>query len=230
MALEPKFKLLDDVAGDVIFVEDDTGVYEANNTGGWGDPNQERNELALLVYAERLTDEGNVIAPLVTDQVVWNAGLANNDVSSFQITVPDTDGIFDIYMFAIKVSTDGINDLESNPLEDGDIVFYENQVQERVSGELVVLTEDQYLSKMNGNDDIPQFYCQEIVFPNAQIKYGIQYKEYVQKIKEGCENTDQEFADLSRYVIDIYGMDLLHKSALPSQARGVLESLHNRYE
>ncbi len=227
MALSPSFKILIDVAADVIWVLDTTGVYSVNNPGGWGDPNAERNEKALMIYAKRL-DSVDKVSEIITDQFVWDNGLSNSDVSEFQITL-DKDGVYVITLLVLKVSTDGTNDLEGNVLTDGDYVLYNDILYLRVLGSLEQVAPDNY-SDLIENADIPQFTCEDIVIPNILITYNKEYKKYRDKRNEGCEDINDDRDKLIDLRLDIEGSEFAFRSNLKIQARKNIEALHNEYD
>jgi len=225
--LIPQLKLLIDVAGDVIWIQDDTGVYDANNIGGWGDPNQERNEMALMIHAKR-TDDVDVVSTLLSDQIVWNAGLANTDVSEFQITL-DQDGIYNIYLFVFPVTTDGIDDLEGTTIVSGDIVFY-NGLLQTFNGSIFTEVDPSFYDQFIDDVNIPQVFCEDIIMPNIIIKYNELYKTYRQKRLENCEDISDDREQLFDLRMSIEGTEYAFRSNLKTQARTNLEALHNEYD
>ena len=224
MALQPGLKLLIGIEGDSLYIQDSTGAYTLNNVGGWGDPNQERNELALVVFASR-QDTSDVIAEVIGDQAVWASGLTNQDVSQFQIKM-DKDGIYSLYLFAIKVSTDGVNDLEANALVSGDFVYYQNEVQTFDGTGFTVLEPYQY-GQMIDNEDIPQVFCEDIIMSKLKIEYNKRYKEYMQKRNANCEDIEDDFRDVLGFRMDIEYTDYAFRSNLKTTARKNIESMTN---
>lgn len=229
MALEVKIALQVDKTGDRFYVQDATGVYTANNIGGWGDPNQERDELALVVYANRITEEGTLDSVIITQQEEWAENLVNSDETEFQVAI-DQDGVYNIYLFAIKVSTDAINDLESNVLEEGDIYLYNSSVYQIQDASAVELEPSDYPEKMVGNEDISQAYCQEIWFPNIAISSIKEYRKYMDARRENCEDFMDDFHAYMRLEADIRGTERLFRFNLPIEARETLETLNNQYD
>lgn len=58
--LSQKFQTLDSSAGTTVTLQDITGDYSSENTGGYGSPNEERTSLALYVVATHELSNGAV--------------------------------------------------------------------------------------------------------------------------------------------------------------------------
>lgn len=86
--------------------KDVTGEYTVNNTGGYGTPNTDRNNLALLFYAKRIPYTGNEIIVSLNDPYIdYDAGYANNYKSTFSFAY-DKDGWYKAWIIAVPLTYD----------------------------------------------------------------------------------------------------------------------------
>jgi len=229
MPLIPQLKILIDVTGDVVWIQDSTGVYSVNNLGGWGNPNPERNEIAVMCYAKRIDVDGNdVISTFLTNQFFWDAAYANEEVSTYQI-VHDEDGVYNLYLFTFPVTTDGINDLEGNPLTADRYVYYNAQLQFYDGSTFTPTSSGAYESCID-DANIPQVFCEDIIMPKLFLKYNAEYKAYVKKRNENCEDIDADPDRLMDFRFDLEGTEYAFRSNLQAQARTNLEALKNEYD
>lgn len=86
--------------------KDVTGVYSVNNTGGWGDPNPERSEVALMFYAKKNVYNGDAkIVSADVSYIDYSSEYENDHQSVFQFKY-DKDGWYEIYFISIPLTYD----------------------------------------------------------------------------------------------------------------------------
>lgn len=128
MALVLKSSITQSQDGSQLFIEvvEATGLYNAvDNPGGFGTPNPNRNNLALVFYGNHKRQEQDVLAvPLAHDPLT---------VESYTLNLANLNGVVQYYVFAVPVF---------NPVgvyADGDVT-YDNQtpgqpfLKKRVAG------------------------------------------------------------------------------------------------
>lgn len=92
MALSQSFSTSENTLGTIIYVDDDTGLYTINTTGGYGSPNTERTDLALIAFLEYKASTGDVVQtiqtydPEVVTQFEWQ-GISANSNGWYQATI-----------------------------------------------------------------------------------------------------------------------------------------------
>lgn len=86
MALSQSFYVSENTGGTILYLNDDTGTYDAsNNTGGYGSPNTERNTLAIIVVAKYKASSGDVTLtataydPETVTQITYPASTLHGD-------------------------------------------------------------------------------------------------------------------------------------------------------
>lgn len=86
MALELKYEITYNTDLDKIIITDTTGVYDVNNTTGWGAPNPSRASVALVLYAKYNNyDLPQTNLSLVNDVIRYSAGYTNDEESVFEL-------------------------------------------------------------------------------------------------------------------------------------------------
>jgi hypothetical protein len=226
MALILKQKIQIDIQGVVLWVTDMTLQYDAvTNPGGWGAPNPEIGDQCLMVFAEQIKDDesGDIIGvPLtvLTEQFATN--LTDYD-HQFQLQLPE-DGHFKISLFTFPVTTDGVDTLAGDAIQEGDVVFYNGQVQKKTDSGYDVI-EDYTL--LYDEPDVPQVLAEDLIYPNLLIARNNQMKSYLELrrgkcVKEEIDDARDALVDLD---IDIQGMDYAFRANLTSKARKILKEL-----
>jgi hypothetical protein len=108
MALDLKFEVSFSADSSTIYIDDTTGVYTANNLGGWGTPNTDRADVALVTYIKyqpftgvfvNLTDSAN------SPEVVVD--FSSDTDKQFNINYYK-DGWYNINLIAVPAYTDAL--------------------------------------------------------------------------------------------------------------------------
>ena len=91
MALELKFLVQIDVSGDFLWVTDTTGAYSVDNDTGWGAPNPEQNQSAVVSHVVRRAQDNEnnsedvALVPVNAD-VIYDPSAANDKQNQIQYT------------------------------------------------------------------------------------------------------------------------------------------------
>lgn len=227
MALDLKIKLQPDIKGEVIWVLDNTGAYDADSkTGGWGDPNAELQESCLAIYATRVQDGDDHVVNIITNQFIYDNAAANTDIKEFQLTY-DKDGHYVITMFMFQVTTDGVNFVEGGAIQEGDYVYYNNALKKMESSVLVDFSD---LASLIDDENVVQETCEELFVAKAKILYAQKRKVYAQKRKENCEDLDPYRDELFDMEQDIIGAVYNFQSNQKTLARQGIDEVHQEYE
>ncbi len=158
MALELKSDFSQKADGTEVYfeVEDATGLYDAvDNPGGFGDPNPDRNEVALIFYGNHKRVAGDV-------EVVVNS-YDPLTVDTFTISMAKLqNGHLEAYIFAVLIFDSG------GVYDDGDITYNNESpatpfLQKRVAGQWVEITaadlvgeEDEVTTLLENEFPVPQ--------------------------------------------------------------------------
>ena len=224
MALVAKFKLQLDVLGESIWAVLQTGQYDPiANLGGFGDPNEDLNTLAIMALAYKLNSDGvkeNLEA--VGSYLNHDNGAANTDELDIQFKYLQ-DGRHFVYFFILPVSTDGINDLNANPLNINDYFYQSGKLYLMTgSGPVEVLDVFTYLD--DENIDEPTASCEEFYLSNL-IKFNAkQYVKYIEQ-RNGPVSEDPLWEKIRMLKDDIKSTDTVFRVGNQLVASQIVESL-----
>lgn len=97
MALVQVFQVTESQDGTIVYVNDETGDYDASsNTGGYGAPNTERTDLALIILGKYKASTG--------DTSFSFAAYDPEIVTQFSVTGLDTDGRHEYKVYSVPRS------------------------------------------------------------------------------------------------------------------------------
>lgn len=223
MALTLKFKTQIDSAADNLFITDKTGEYDAeDNTGGWGSPNAELNQSAVLAQIIYKRSTGDVSLEPVGTQIRFNSGASNTDEYQFQFTYQN-DGYHQQYLMRLPASNDGDFTLEGLGIVDGDYFYLvpQTDVYQKVAG-VNVLVED--YTVLIGNENIIQTLCEDLWLGVLSVRRSELYLQYREDRSSGCDISSQ-FQELRALTEDLIGSDYTFRSGLQTQAQDQVETL-----
>lgn len=214
----------------IIYVINKTGEYNSpDNLGGFGDPNDELSELAILGYAQRINYDSTVTELVPITEVLQYDNTANNtDETTFQFTHVE-DGHINVGFFILEVTLDQVTYVGSGAaLANNDYYYYNGAVYYRdpVDGDVII--ED--YSVMLNVDNVNQAFCEHFIFPLLTIKLGEYYRQYRLLRNSNCireANEVKEKRDSLRG--DLQGAYYLYKSGLLAQAREEIRALINEH-
>lgn len=176
-----KIEDLEDVKGDRIWVTDKTGAYDASlNVGGYGAPNEERANLAILCYVRRIPLEGdNIKMEQYGPEIIYNNSLPNTEESEWQVKI-DRDSWYKISLIAIINSSAGLSTGQ---------FYYDTATSEikriTTSGTEVITDYEELVDPDDSN--IPnQSTCEKFLWMSTKIKLNKLWRQY----KDGLEDVD----------------------------------------
>jgi hypothetical protein len=217
------------IYGTEVWVTDKSGSYSANNLGGWGTPNKELGDSALLCIVKRQTPDGEVYLTPLTGQIVHNPAATNSDENSFGFTYA-SDGHYVASLFRLPVSVNaGTSDLEGNTIANGtyyvaDLLLYLK------TGGIGVLVEVADYPDLLEDDSVVKVTC-ETMFYN---KLSIKARDYYKKYKDfRIDMSDDSLEWLQKYQAiraDIQGADYTFRSGLKLEAESQVKSALDLYE
>lgn len=231
MALTLKEVIRTNIYGREVWVTDKTGAYNAStNVGGWGAPNKELADSALLCIVKRQSGSDNAVVEKYLEalegvpQITHNPGAINTDVNSFGFTY-DTDGHYIASLFRLRVSTDsGATDLEGIVIADGDYFVMSNLLYVKESGSPVLVPVEDYPDLLE-EDSITQVTCEVMFYNKLLIKDRDYYKEYKDKRDTSCEDAKEWLHKYFDLRADIAGADYSFRSGLKIEAEDIIDSL-----
>ena len=162
---------------------DKTGAYDAvSNPGGWGAPNPELNESALLVYPVRMEDPVNVL--VVTSgasPIRFDVGATNTDENEWQFDM-GKGGYHRVHMFQFGLSSDGINYLDTSVINTDDfyVLTTDNKLYKLGTGEITDF------EQLIDDATIPQVLCENLFYPGLAVLKQQQYREYATARDTDC--------------------------------------------
>ncbi len=229
MPLVLKYKTQIDISAEFLWVTDKTGEYSSpDNEGGWGNPNQELNQSALLTLINLKHSTGDIPLMPVGVQVKFSAASVNSQETMFQFNY-ESDGYHDMYLIRLPVSNDGLITLEGIGLSEGDYFYYTAQDDiYQIVNLFPVLVEDYNVILDDISNQI-NTRCQEIFLGLLSVQRSELYLKYREDRNEGC-NVDNQFDTLRMLTEDLIGADYTFRSGLTTQAEDQTETLLDEYD
>jgi len=230
MALELNQLVQVEQTGKYLWATDKSGEYSAENLTGWGNPNFELNESALGVIVMARDTDRTVYAS-VSPRWKFSASADNATENVFQVTYTK-DSIIDVYMIKLMATYDNTTSIDGVLFTEGHY-FYNatDAVVYKIESGIPVLVEDMTelvdalptLEALDGNT--VSVLCSDAYVVNLAIEYGKEYKNYVLKRTEGCDNLQKIFFDMLNFKEDIIGARRSYTSGLFSKAQSTIETL-----
>lgn len=226
-----KIKYSVNVDASIFKVTDITGAYASpGNITGWGTPNWPLNETALWAVVKRIASAGDEYFVADTVDLVYNPAATNADQTAIEFTYLN-DGVFDITMGALQVSTDGIHHLTGGGvIGEGEYFYWDSaghQVWQMVSGVPVAVTD---IHTLVGVSNIVQTTMTDILEPRLAIEKQLLYKDYFNLRSKDCEDAEPKFQELLKLSQDIQGSIYAFYSGLSVQAQSMVETMLDTYE
>lgn len=230
MALDPKILLQPDILGASLWMTNKTGAYvTTTNEGGFGSPNPALNTMALaaVIVYNAATASQLVVKGLA---VKYNAAAADTDEDYFEFTY-GLDGWHTAVMFVLPVSNDGVNDLNSNVLVEGDYFYYltTSKVCVLTAGVPVEVTD---YSVMIDDAGLVQIKCERLYMVDSAVKLKDLYREYkiLRDTRGQCKETEVSWRkhwDLFFQVVQAYNA---FWSGLMTEAHDIAETIIKEYK
>jgi hypothetical protein len=216
--------------GDRLYSTDKTGAYVASyNESGWGSPNQELSDTALLFIAMRISSKGNTYLTPVGTNYFYNPS-ANNTQENIAEFILKEDGHHRIYEFAIPISLDDITiDSTGDAIAIDQYYYYDGKLYQLTIEGKVEITEDLY-DEMIADQDVVHDYTENVIYPNKMIALQDLYRKY--RDARNCNRDDTDFVrrQYENLRWDIESVYNLFWTGLTIEAANLLDSLNNKYD
>lgn len=229
MSLSLAQKVRTNVLGNEVWVTDNTGAYAVTvQTGGWGAPNLELNQTALIAYVKRITPEGATALVPLTYALSYSDADDNDAIRAIGFTYLG-DGHYSSYLFAVPVSTDAIQTLAGDTIEEDDYFVMDNVLYQRQDDD----TDDEVTdySLLIDVDTIPKVQCDKMFYNKLAIKRN---DEYYRDYRDARVGNDPELsAELLRKIddldADIAGADYRFRVGLFTIAENIVAELLEKH-
>lgn len=216
--------------GSQVWITDATGPYSSpSNVGGWGAPNPNLNQTALVGFIQLSTPDG--LTPLVpiSSAIAFNASDTNSTVRTIGFNYGG-DGHEKAYLFAVPVSNDGVTTLAGHVLVANEYYCLSGNAvyKKAASGPDTLITD---YSVLIGDMSIVQNLSHAIFFNQLTIKNELQY---YRQYRDARTANDVETADYLRKVMDDLRIDLQgafwqFSAGLYTQAEDIVAELVERH-
>lgn len=180
MALELKGLPQISQDGKSLWFTENRGEYAVTtNEEGWGTPNVELSQSALLAWVYRKTNPKALLIP-VGQQLKYNGSATNADETQFQ-TEYSNDGYHQFNIARLMVSSDDTQSVDTTPVvfTVGDIWYnaIDLSVKELTAGGIVTLdiTLDTDLDNIAGNSSVTYLLCETMYYANLSIEKNARY-------------------------------------------------------
>jgi hypothetical protein len=228
MAIQLKQLLQVNKEADRLYSTDKTGAYVASyNETGYGAPNIELDEHALLFIAQRIDKETTVLEA-VGNSLLFNAS-ANNDQENVVEFIFKTDGHHRVTLLALPASLDGTTLETGDPIE-ADLYYY-------YSGNVYFVGDDgpevvpiaDYVDLI-GDPGVIQDYAENIFYPNKMLSLNDLYAKA--RDARNCKHNDYDFL-MRQFESLRWDLESAYNqfwSGLTMEAVSLVNSLNNRYD
>jgi hypothetical protein len=230
MPVSPKVKYAVSVDVQTYRLTDITGEYSASNTGGWGSPNADLAQSALVFAVNRKASTGDAFMSPVASQVVFNALATNATVTEVDFEFSN-DGVLEMSLLVLPASGDGVTYLSGPAIAEGDYFYWSsagNLIWQMVDSAPVAITDYNSLVGLTG--DIIQVTEEDILLPQLAVKKQALYKEYRLERDKQCDRAKKLFDELLRLSQNIQGAIYAFYSELTVEAQDQVESMLEEYQ
>jgi len=230
----PQWGIAVNKAGNKITVTDLTGEYDAaNNAGGYGTPNDDLDNLALLLHAVRVPNSGVNTDLDIADgyvSVVYDATAANDKQTTWQFDYLE-DGRHQYHIAAIQASTDDVN------LKAGGAIPNSSYWYSVASDKIYARNASGVDTEVSDYDDIIDTNLdltpttQEWLHTKSISKYwgSNVYADYqIERLKKNPSEID-DWIDLQILFNDIAGAKYRFDSGLYTQGEDVIQGLITKF-
>lgn len=228
MAQLAKALLQIDITGSSLFITDKTGENATGNEGGYGSPVEDLANLALVGYAQRTDEEGDVTPMVpVSGQVIYNNAADNTDETEFEFTLLE-DGHIKAGFFVLPVTLDGTNyQGGGGTIQEGDYYYQNGIIYHYESATPVEVTD---YSSLIDDVGVVQVICEDLVVPKLSIEKGKLYQKYKDYRDSQCvQEAIDEFEKIKNLQFDLQGADYDYRSGLISESRKTIKALIDEY-
>lgn len=217
--------------GRYLWFTDKTGVYNLDtNEGGWGAPNPNLNESAMLFWIYRMSNPKTLINPTGTS-VKQSVSTTNSNEFAFQGDYL-ADGVHEFHSARLMASNDDVNSIDGTPVvfTEGDIWYNigDGNVKQMVSSTPTVLdiSDTAVLDAIVENDSVVHLVCDQIMYKDLAVEKSRQYQQEVRAIRED-NKVQQEKARENQTIIQNHSAAAAYQFSygMKVEAQNTIESL-----
>lgn len=217
--------------GDSLWFTDKTGEHDATtNEGGWGAPNVELDQSAILVFVYRMTNPTFQLLP-IGSTIKHNPVATNADELAFQFTY-NNDGYHQFNSVRMMVSSDDANSIDTVPIvfTNGDVWYNSTDglVKQMQGGSPVVLdiTDQTDLSTILASDSVVQLLCEQVYYVNLAIKKNDLYNSMREaRRRENTSQVNRDKEDQMDILLGTASAAYNFSFGLKTEAQDIIESL-----
>jgi hypothetical protein len=231
MTLNLKIEVKIDAFGEILYFTDKTGEYAVDtNEGGWGTPNEIRNQFALMAINEKLTitNSKEFTNPL-TSQIVYNELLENDYETQFEFEM-GYDGGYKHHFLVIPVSIDAISTLAGAALSEGNYFYIPGDaLYQKGADDANVLVEDYSVLVDETNVNKPlQANCQKLWCPDLSTKEAQLYNDY-RAARETCKDESKILTEVLELYLNLVNANGAFYQALQIEAENIIIFNRTKY-
>ena len=224
MALELKLEYTINDTVTQIVVTDKTGVYDVNNLGGWGSPNTERADIALILYAKynpyEKTPLNLSIQNAVSPVVLYDNSYLNSEISTYSLTY-HADGWYQFYLAVANTTPTNLeNNIYYSTVLSKLQIYKTSAYVDLTSADWNYLSDDAYHTVV---------LLEDILMPKLVVQRNCQLEKYITCMDCTackCEQIKEEYVRLNAL---IQGSDYRFHSDKQAEAQRMVEKLTKQY-
>lgn len=237
MATELKGLIQISQDGQFVWFTDKTGEFDVtSNDTGWGDPNFELNQSAILVFVYRMQNP-KVLLKVVGSTVKHSAAAVNTDELVFQYDYLQ-DGYHQFNEVRLMVSADDATSIDTVPIVFTEGMYWYNsvtaEVKQLVSGQAVVqdLTDTDVLDAIFTNQiSVIVLLCEKNFYKNLAVEKNNKYTNYRNARRDNnVEQRNRMRTDGMDIILGVSTSDYQFLFGFKSQSHDTVDSLLDDFE
>lgn len=236
LSLKLEYSILND--GSRIYVTDKTGEYDAAcNPGGWGASNKNLNESCILTLVIRKSSTGNQLFDKTAALYYSYQPSASNSTETEFEHIFQLDGVLDISILRLPVSTNHTTYVDTGSPVDGHYYYYSGSagtgpgIYKREGGEYNLITAEDYATlPYQVSASIIKTIVTDVATPLLAIEAQKLYKQYRVEREKDCDDAEPLFQEIVKLHEDMRGSYYTFWSNLPAEAQNQVEDLLDKYQ
>jgi hypothetical protein len=219
--------------GASIWSTDQTGEYVVTeNEGGWGSPNPELNQSAVMVIGRRDSDPTQYNS-FVDAQIKYNASYDNTTVLTWEMDYI-LDGVHSIYLNRLYASADDIISIEGQTFINNDVWYnyIDKSVKQLVLGvpTILDLTLDEDVDKILATTSVETVLCEHVLVNDLAVKKNDISLELFQGRRDGtCNAEEEKIKNQMDILLSISSANYSFSFGLKQEAQRIIETSLTTY-
>jgi len=232
MALELKIENSINVTGLELYIEDVTGAYDSTNIGGWGAPNTERKDVALMGLTEKYhTNEDTSLLIVQDPQIDYDINYTNDYKSKFVFNV-EKDGGHKHHLIILNPSDNGNTYLDSTSIAIDDYFFLTTDFlvyQKNDDGTNKEITDYKELIEVTNGNKPDSISVDQFWTPKLSIKQAELYNEY-RIARTNCVNEREALDSVVEVNLNLTHASGLFYRGLYMDAENVIDTMFDLFD